>query len=423
MHANNRDVDCYYGKMLDTMIKVGILKETKHPVDNRVALAPEQIVSLQERFPRAKFYVQKSDIRAYSDDDYSSVGVSVVDNVSDCDVLFGIKEADIQTLLPNKHYVFFGHIAKEQPYNQPLIRKMVELGITFSDYEYFVDDNDQRLCAFGWWAGVVGTYNSLRAYGIKYKLFELPKPDLKFTLEKLLSNVKEIAHLCRCKVVLTGAGRVSQGAQYVMNHIEASKVTPNDFLELSDVDKLTYVVLDVENLVENNDPSIAFDFKDFIANGHNYKSAFAKYSYVADVLISCHFWSPGHPVYLDNNLLKDPRLKIKVIGDITCDIQGSIMSTLRASTHDEPFYDFCTETLSEASPFSNPANITVMAVDTCPNALAIDTSRYFGEALSEHVFPLILSGITDDPILERATILKDGRLTDRYMYLKEYAGL
>lgn len=405
------------------MIKVGILKETKHPVDNRVALAPEQIVSLQERFPQAKFYVQKSDIRAYSDDEYSAAGVSVVDNVNDCDVLFGIKEADIQTLLPNKHYVFFGHIAKEQPYNQPLIRKMVELGITFSDYEYFVDDNNQRLCAFGWWAGVVGTYNTLRAYGLKYKLFELPKPDLKFTLEKLLTNLKEIAHLCKCKVVLTGAGRVSQGSQFVMSHMESCQVSPSEFLELGNVDKLTYVVLHVDNLVERIDISIPFNSNDFKANGQNYKSVFDKYAYVADVLISGHFWSPGHPVYLDNDLLKDPNLNIKVIGDITCDIKGSIMSTLRASTHDDPFYDFSTETLSETPPFSDPDNITVMAVDTCPNALALDTSLYFGEALSEHVFPLMLSGRTDDPIIERATILKDGRLTDRYMYLKEYAGL
>ena len=423
MHCNNRDVDCYYGEILGNMIKVGILKETKHPIDNRVALAPEQIVSLQEKFPQAKFYVQKSDIRAYSDNDYSAAGVLVVDNVNDCDVLFGIKEADIQTLLPNKHYVFFGHIAKEQPYNQPLIRKMVELGITFSDYEYFVDDNNQRLCAFGWWAGVVGTYNSLRAYGFKYKLFELPKPDLKFTLEKLLANVKEIAHLCKCKVVLTGAGRVSQGAQYVLKHINACQVAPSEFLELTNVNELTYVVLDLDYLVEHIDPSLPFDVKDFIANGQNYKSSFAKYAYVADVLISCHYWSPGYPVYLDNEMLKDPNLNIKVIGDITCDIQGSIMSTLRASTHDEPFYDFCTETLSEKTAFSNLKNITVMAVDTCPNALALDTSRYFGEALSEHVFPLILSGQTEDPIIARATILKDGQLTDRYIYLKEYAGL
>ncbi|MBO5919700.1 MAG: hypothetical protein J6Q34_04335 [Bacteroidales bacterium] len=405
------------------MIKVGILKETKHPVDNRVALVPEQIISLQKKFPYAKFYIQKSDIRAYSDNEYASLGISVVDNVDDCDVLLGIKEADINTLLPNKHYIFFGHIAKEQPYNQPLIRKMVELGITFSDYEYFVDDNNQRLCAFGWWAGVVGTYNSLRAYGLRYKLFELPKPDMRFTLEKLLANVKEIAHLCKCKVVLTGAGRVSQGAQYVMKHIGACQVTPSEFLKLTNVNELTYVVLDLDYLVEHIDPSIPFDLKDFIANGQNYKSSFAKYAYVADVLISCHYWSPGYPVYLDNELLKDPNLNIKVIGDITCDIQGSIMSTLRASTHDEPFYDFCTETLSEKTAFSNLKNITVMAVDTCPNALALDTSRYFGEALSEHVFPLILSGHTEDPIIARATILKDGQLTDRYIYLKEYAGL
>ena len=405
------------------MIKVGILKETKHPIDNRVALTPDQIVALQEKFPQSQFYVQRSEIRVYPDDAYLSVGIPVVDDISHCDVLFGIKEADINTLLPNKHYVFFGHIAKQQPYNRQLIRKMVELGITFSDYEYFVDDNNQRLCAFGWWAGVVGTYNSLRAYGIKYKLFYLPKPDINFTLDRLLLSLEEVAHLCKCKIVLTGKGRVSHGAQYVLKHMGANQVSPEKFLQLEENKEFTYTILGVSDLVENNDPLIPFNSKDFISNGHKYRSIFDKYAYVADILISCHFWAPGHPVYVDKKLLRDPNLKIKIIGDITCDIQGSIMSTLRSSTHDEPFYDFCPDTMSEALPFSDPRYITVMAVDTCPNALAYDTSRYFGETLSEHVLPLILSNCIGEPVISRATILQNGRLTDRYMYLKDYAGL
>lgn len=405
------------------MTRIGIIKETKCPVDNRVALTPHEIIDLQQRYPVAEFYVQKSDVRAYHDDEYRALGIPVVDSVAHCDYLFGIKEAAIETLLPNKHYFFFGHMAKQQPYNRPLIRKMVELGITFSDYEYLVDDNNQRLCAFGWWAGIVGTYNTLRAYGIRYKMFELPKPDLKFTLEKLLDNLKRVATQCHCRIIVTGNGRVSRGAQHVLDTIQAQRLTPEEFLnDNAEVAGVVYTVLDVDKLVRPIDGNGVFTFQDFMRNGKAYASDFAKYSYKADILISGHFWSPEHPVYLDNDLLQDPRMTIKIIGDITCDIQGSIMSTVRPSTHDEPFYDFDPVSLSEEPAFSSDKHITVMAVDTCPNALAIDTSRYFGETLSEYVFPLILEGKVDDPVLQRATILKNGKLTDRYAYLKEYAG-
>ena len=134
-------------------MKIGIIKETKEPQDNRVALTPEEIVKLQNTYPEAHFVVQRSNIRSYSDEEYEKLGISVVDDVADCDILFGIKEADRDTLLPKKHYFFFGHIAKMQPYNRPLLKQMMKLGITFSDYEYLVDEKGERVCAFGWWAG------------------------------------------------------------------------------------------------------------------------------------------------------------------------------------------------------------------------------------------------------------------------------
>ena len=148
---------------------------------------------------------------------------------------------------------------------------------------------------------------------------------------------------------------------------------------------------------------------------------FDQYAFSAEILLSCHYWGPDQPVYLSKELLQDERLAVKIVGDVTCDIEGSIQSTLRASTHDEPFYDYNPTTNSEEEAFSNEHNISVMAVDTCPNALALDTSKYFGETLSEYVFPLILEGKFDDPILTRATILSNGCLTDKYSYLKEYA--
>ena len=364
--------------------------------------------------------MQKSDIRAFADEEYAKRGIPVVETLENCDVMFGIKEAHVDSLLPNKHYVFFGHIAKMQPYNRPLIKKMIELGITFTDYEYLVDDNNVRLCAFGWWAGVVGAYNTLRAYGLRTRKFELEKPSRTFTMDKLLSNIKEIMPLCNTSIVITGNGRVSQGAQYVMQQVGATELTPNDFLSRTHTDTLLYTVLKTGNLVRRKSDG-SYEKSDFRKNGCEYESVFDQYAFSAEILLSCHYWGPDQPVYLSKELLQDERLAIKIVGDVTCDIEGSIQSTLRASTHDEPFYDYNPTTKSEETAFSNEHNISVMAVDTCPNALALDTSKYFGETLSEYVFPLILEGRFDDPILSRATILKNGHLTDKYSYLKEYA--
>ncbi len=198
-------------------MKIALIKETKTPVDNRVALSPKQVAELNKRFPQHQIVVQASDIRAYSDDEYRAEGVQVCYNVSDADVLFGIKEAKIDSLIPDKHYFFFGHIAKKQEYNRPLLQAFMQKHITFCDYEYLVDDNNIRVCAFGWWAGVVGVYYTLRGYGLKHHLYELPKPDRRFTLDQLLANLKKV-QLPKVKLLVTGAGRVSQGAQYVLDN-------------------------------------------------------------------------------------------------------------------------------------------------------------------------------------------------------------
>ena len=404
------------------MVKIGIIKETKTPIDNRVALTPREIVKIQEKYPQAQFFVQKSNIRAYADEEYEKCGIPVVESLENCDVLFGIKEAKLESLLPNKHYFFFGHIAKEQPYNRPLIRKMIELGITFSDYEYLVNEEDQRLCAFGWWAGVVGAYNTIRAYGLRTNKFDLEKPGLDFTLEKLISNLKEVRHLCNTSIIVTGNGKVSHGAQYILQQMKAKELLPETFLNRASNDTLVYTVLKTKDLVKHKDGK-EYDACHFKANGQDYVSRFNEYAYSAEILLSCHYWGPNQPIYLDEELLKDKNLSIKIVGDITCDIKGSILSTIRPSTHAEPFYDFNPSTMDEEPAFSSENNISVMAVDTCPNALALDTSSYFGEKLSEYVFPLIIEEQLHHPILERATILSKGKLTERYSYLKKYAGV
>ena len=399
-------------------MKIALIKETKIPVDNRVALSPKQVAELNKRFPQHEIVVQASDIRAFSDDEYRAEGARVVDNVEDCDVLFGIKEAKIESLIPNKYYFFFGHIAKMQEYNRPLLQAFMQKHITFCDYEYLVDDNNIRVCAFGWWAGVVGVYYTLRGYGLKYKLYELPKPDRRFTLEQLFDALKSI-ELPKVKLMVTGAGRVSQGAQHVLEIIGAQRMTEETYLATDKVDKLSYCVADVDRLVKRKDGG-AFAWNDFTHNAKTYESDFMRFAKKTDVLICAHFWGPDAPVYLSEDDLRNPDMRIRMIGDVTCDIKGSIKSTVRPSTHDAPYYDYNPVSEQDEPAFSSKKNITVMAVDTCPNALALDTSIYFGDMLMKHVFEPLLKGEYSD-VISRSMIFDDGELTPRFDYLSEFA--
>ena len=399
-------------------MKIALIKETKTPVDNRVALSPKQVVELNQRFPHHEVVVQSSDIRAFSDEEYRAAGVRVVDNVEDCDILFGIKEAKIESLIPNKQYFFFGHIAKMQEYNRPLLQAFIRKQITFCDYEYLVDENNLRVCAFGWWAGVVGVYYTLRGYGLKHKLYELPKPDRRFTLTQLLESLKGI-ELPPIKLFITGAGRVSQGAQYVLDKIGAVRMDEETYLSTDHVDKLSYCFTDVDRLVKRKDGG-DFSWSDFTKNAGGYKSDFWRWAKATDVLICAHFWGPDAPVYLSEEDLRNKELRIEMIGDITCDIKGSIKSTVRPATHADPYYDYNPVTEQDEPAFSSADNISVMAVDTCPNALAMDTSEYFGSMLIKHVFEPLLEGNHSD-VIDRSMILKKGVLTPKFDYLTEFA--
>ncbi len=401
-------------------MKIGLIRETKTPIDNRVALTPSQARMLMDSYMGVEIVVESSDVRAYSDDEYRAFGIQVVKDLNDCDILFGIKEAAIESILPQKHYFFFGHIAKMQEYNRPLIKAMIEKRITFSDYEYLVDQGGKRVCAFGWWAGVVGVYYTLRGYGLKYKLYELPQPDLRFTIKQLLDSLNKI-ELPRVKLLVTGAGRVSQGAQFVLNQIGANKIDEQEYLSVETVNELTYCVADVDRLVKHKDRK-KFTWSDFSANVHDYESDFFKFAKVTDVLICAHFWAPDAPVYLDVDDLRREDLRIRMIGDVTCDIMGSIKSTVRSSTHANPYFDYNPITGREEGAFTSDNNISVMAVDTCPNALALDSSEYFGDMLIEHVFkPMLTDFSAKNSVIEGATIIRDGMLTDPYAYLGDFA--
>lgn len=402
-------------------MKIGLIKETKIPEDNRVALTPKQVRMLNEKYPESEIIVQSSDIRVFSDEEYRAEGVRVLDDMSCCDVLFGIKEAKIDTLLPNKHYFFFAHIAKMQEYNRPLLQAMLQKNLTFSDYEYLVDENQERVCAFGWWAGVVGTYYTLRGYALRSGDNTLPKPTRTFTLAQL-RNALITAKLPKVKILITGNGRVAQGATYVMRECcRAEELSAEELMSDVPVNHISFHRALPEELVKRKDGK-PYTRKDFRTHPDEYVSDFIKYAKHTDIFIPCHYWSPDAPVYLEQEDFVKYSLPIKMIGDITCDICGSVKSTIRPATHAAPYYDFNPFTKEEELPFSSQDNITVMAVDTCPNALAIDASEYFGEMLIPFVFDPLLSGTADtSSIINKSTIVRDGHLTDDFSYLEAFS--
>lgn len=401
------------------MINIGILRETKVPADNRVALSPNQIVLLKKEYPQFNFLVQSSKERIFSDDEYLKAGIDVVEDLSDCDYLFGIKEIDADVLIPGKHYFFFGHIAKMQSYNKALLQAMIDKNITFTDYEYLTRNDGKRTCAFGWWAGVVGAYETLRLYGLKYKCFELPAPDSSSSVESLKNNVRSTLPVLanrNIRILVTGKGRVSLGVQDILNGIGIRVASAKEFLEKNETP--CYCVVCTEDLVSRLDGG-RFRRSDFNISPQYFKSDFDKYISNTDILICSHSWQLGQPVYVSKRTISNSQNQIKVIGDITCDINGSIKTTVRPSTHLNPFYDINSD-LQEVPLFSDTDNVSVMAIDNLPNALAREASTYFGERLCQYVFPALLSKVNENVVINRATILEQGRLTEPYNYLRTF---
>lgn len=405
-------------------IKIGLIRETKVPVDNRVLFSPEQMLRIQQQYPNVEFKVQSSDIRVISDDEYRAAGFEVAEDMSDCDYLFGIKEAKVETLIPGKHYFFFGHVAKMQPYNRGLFRAMLERRITFSDYEYLVDDMGRRLCAFGYWAGVVGVYNTLRLYGLKYGIYSLPITDVKFSYAVLIERLRQVLPLLnerKVRIVITGRGRVARGAVKVLDEIGVQRVDVDQYLA-GEGSGVVYCQAVLKDTVGRADDITAFDREDFREHPEQYVSRFDRFAACSDVLISCHYWDNDAPVYMPRELIASDHNRIRVIGDVTMDINGSIASTIRPATHAEPFYEVRRDTLEEVELFSDSDNISVEAVDTLPNALPREASAEFGDAFIEHVIPALASRVYTD-VLHRATIVAEGMINAHYSYLAEFGGL
>jgi len=396
-------------------MKFGILKERKTPPDRRVVFSPDELVALKSRFPEAEIVVESSDIRVFTDAEYSEKGIEVVTDLSDCDVLFGVKEVPTSYLIPNKSYFFFSHTIKKQPYNRNLLQEIIKNNITLYDHETIVDASNRRLIGFGRYAGIVGTYNGFRAFGQKFELFNLVKAETLKAQEDLIARLKRLI-LPNIKVVLTGHGKVGMGAKEMLDGMKMKEVSVQDFLEKK-YSEAVYTQIDVLDYNKRKDGQVLSN-EDFFNNPDDYISDFERFTKVADMYIAGHFHGNGAPDILTQEMLKAPDCKLQVVADISCDVAGPVACTLKASTIAEPFFGYLASEHKEV-PFTHPGSIMVMSVDNLPCELPKDASEGFGELFMQHVIPAFFNG-DKDGILSRAKITEHKKLTPRFSYLQDY---
>ncbi|TDE03513.1 NAD(P)-dependent oxidoreductase [Flavobacterium hiemivividum] len=396
-------------------MKFGILKERKNPPDRRVVFSPEALVQLKELYPEAIVKVESSDIRIFTDEQYKELGIEISNDISDCDVLFGVKEVPIDSLIPDKSYFFFSHTLKKQPYNRHLLLAILEKNIDLYDHETIVDANNRRLIGFGRYAGIVGAYNTIRAFGIKFGLFKLAKAETLSGKEELISHLKRLV-LPPLKFVITGSGKVGGGIKEILDAMKIKEVSVDNYLTKNYAQPV-YTQIDVLDYNKRIDGKV-LDCMDFYQNPMEYVGDFERFTKVSDIVITGHFHGNDAPDILSRGMLQSKDCKIKVIGDVSCDINGPIASTLRSSTIAEPFYGYLASEHKEVDVF-HPASIVVMAVDNLPCELPKDASEGFGAMFMEYVIPAFFND-DKDGILARAKMTEKGKLTPRFSYLQDF---
>jgi len=397
------------------MLVIGLIREGKIPADNRVALTPGQCKWLQKHVEGCKIKVQRSPNRCFSDQEYADAGIEVTDDLSECSILLGIKEVPVDMLLANKTYLFFSHTKKKQPYNRGLMHTMMDKNITLIDYECLEHEDGQRIIGFGFFAGIVGAHNGILCYGKRTGAYHINRVvDVK--------DYRELIHtyfglkLPHIKIAVTGSGRVAHGILEIMNLIDVQEVEPDEYMSRS-FSYPVYVHLKGADLYRHVKEG-TYQRDHFHAHPDQYKCVFKQYYPHTDILMNGIYWDQQIPRLFEMDDLKDPAFRIQTIADITDDKGGSVPCNLGDGTIDDPVYGVDKNSGAKTIPYL-AGSVDVMAVGNLPNELPRDASKYFGEQLIKYVLEDILKGGTDT--LDRATILRDGKLTSHFAYLADYA--
>ncbi|GIR47709.1 MAG: alanine dehydrogenase [Alphaproteobacteria bacterium] len=400
------------------LTNIGIIRESRND-ENRTPLVPEHIKKYKESNPNINFIIQPSNSRCFSDEEYELCGAKINENLNECSIIFGVKEIDPNILINNRTYLFFSHtfkINKQQKniekHKKDLLLSILNKKITLIDYENIRGKNGTRCLGFGRFAGIVGCYNTLnlllkvlgkQSLASAYKINDY---------ERLVLNLKNL-YFPKTKILVTGDGRVAKGVIELLNLTNIKAVSKKDFLEKK-FDQPIFCNLETKDYVTNNS-STNFNLEHFINNPQDYSSSALQYLKETDILISAHYWDPSSPKIFENEDLKVLQ-NLKIVGDITCDINGSVPTTIRSTTIEEPNYWIERYTLKEID--ENNDGIAVMAVDNLPSELPRDSSTEFSEGIINEVLPFLLK--EDDGRILNGTITTDGSFLEKYNYLNDY---
>lgn len=426
---------------------IGIRHEDKYELERRVPLVPEDVKKLTDT--DLKIIVQKCGKRIFKDGEYEAAGAVLADSMNDADVIFGVKEVTIPSFEEKKTYVFFSHIIKGQKYNMPMLRTMIEKKVNLIDYEKVADDKNRRLIFFGNFAGLAGMINSIWSAGLRYQHLGIDTPFLKLKqarmyeslldAKKILKDIsKDIEQnglpkeLCPFIVGFTGYGNVSKGAQEILDILPHEEITPEELNNLKNTGystKKVYKVIFKEEHLSEHKENKPFELQHYYKNPGEYRSIFEQYIPEMSILMNCMYWSPEYPRivtkdYLEKNYTED--FKLKVIGDVTCDVNGSVECTEMGTHIDDPIFVYDTKKQTFQMGYKG-RGLLMMTVDILPSELPRESSQFFSGALYPFVksiaecdFNKPFAEIDLPAEIKKALILLKGEFTPDYKYIQNY---
>ena len=396
-------------------MKIGIIREDKNPPDSRVPLDPDQCAELIQK--GWDICVQKSPNRCFKDDDYAALDIPVVHDVSACDILLGVKEVPVSSLIEGKKYFFFSHTMKEQPYNRSLLQAIIDKKITLVDYEALTNEDGARVIAFGKFAGMVGAHNALWTYAQRTKSFAFPRMKDLYDFNEA-KEVYRNTHFPKMKIVLTGTGRVATGAAQVLEEMGIKKIRPIDYVK-EEFDHAVFTQINTFYYAKRKDGKVLDDISDFYKNPSHYDSDFDHFLPMSDIMINGIYWDNHAPPFFTLEQMKSEDFGIQVIADVTCDIApiSSIPATIKASTIADPVFGFDKVMHEEVAPY-HKNTVDMMTIDNLPNEMPRDASTAFGMMFIEHVLPELKN--ENSALIKRATITEKGGLGQHYQYLEDY---
>jgi len=394
--------------------------------ENRTPFTPNQIQTLTNQIPNLQVFVQPSNKRCFKDEDYLKAGAKIKEDISYSDIIFGVKEVEISTLIENKIYLFFSHTSKVRKdinqttqdkgitYKKDLLREVIKRKITLIDYENIreISGKGYRYLGFGRFAGIVGCYNTLNLY-LKLQKGQLLSRAFEINSYEKIKELISKQNFNKLKILQTGRGNVAKGAMEVLKHANIKQISVNDYLNKK-YNEAVFCNISTAGYVERNDGK-DYSFQDFTSNPHEYKSKIKNYIYDTDMLITGHYWEPKFPKLFYPNQINEFK-NLKIIGDITCDINGSIPTTIRSTSIAKPYYSIDINSMKEID--LGNKGIAVMAVDNLPSELPNESSEEFGDNIMSEVLPYLIS--KDDGRINRATTASRGEFCPKYKYLEDF---